>query len=107
MWTFFSFNIQVDELLDDGDADIRAVLSKCPNAKALFVSATVSDRAMEGIRKVSNMAIEDIRKLTVIQTQQLTRPAFQVDFTLASWESKVRGRRRSVLGVCRCASRAG
>ena len=100
MWTFFSFNIQVDELLDDGDADIRAVLSKCPNAKALFVSATVSDRAMEGIRGLG-------RKLTVIQTQQLTRPAFQVDFTLASWESKVRGRRRSVLGVCRCASRAG
>jgi len=90
---------EVDAMFEKGADDVKAILQFCPNARALFVSATISEKA-EGIIKNDVLGGGGGGKgggggpLLVIRTNQKTRPAFQADFQLMKHESKVETMRR-------------
>lgn len=92
-------------LFDKGPYDVQGILDKCPNARALFVSATISQKAENHIRDdvcqggrgqggSAGAAAGGGGQLLMIRTAQKTRPAFQADFQLMKHESKVETMRR-------------
>ena len=77
------------------------ILSMCPNAQVLFVSATMDGRAIAKVKSVvfgggrgGGGGGASGRALVSITTDQKSRPCFQTNFTLAPHESKIETMRR-------------